>query len=273
VSRAVLLSTGAVTRDPVQTDHGAIVQHGPALGMPGFELAMYSAWYGHLDDVVSDLRESKLQFPAVHADKAIGAGLGSEDADELEEALEHLEINCRAAAALGAKTLVLHLWERPTGDEDIERNLEHLPGCLDTAGAYGVTLAVETIPGDVGTPLENIRLAIERDPRTRVTLDAEFLGLFGQLGESLAADWLWNGDFVHHVHLKDFDGRLRRDGQRIYLLPGEGSLDVQGFLTGLAERGYRGSFTVEATAIGPDGTLDPERLQQIAALVKQLASS
>ena len=273
MSRTVLLSTGALTREPAYTDHREIVRHGAGLGIPGFELAMYSAWYGHLDDVVSDLRESELVFPSVHANKEIGTRLGSDDPEDVEEALEHLEVNCRAAAALGAKTLVFHLWERPSGDEEIERNLEHLPACLDTAGAYDLTLAVETIPGDVGAPLANIRLAVERDSRTRVTLDSEFLGLFGQLAESVEADWLWEGRFVHHVHLKDFDGRLRRNGRRNYLLPGEGALDLQGFLTSLSERGYSGAFTIEATALDADGQLNAERLQQIAGLVQQLASS
>jgi sugar phosphate isomerase/epimerase len=272
VSRSTLLSTGAFTRDPVQTDHQEIVRHGPGLGLSGFELAMYPAWYGQLDQVVSDLRESKLVFPTVHADKAIGSGLGSTDSAEVELAFEHLEVNCRAAAALGAKTLVLHLWERPSGDTAIERNLEHLPACLDTASAYGVVLAIETIPGDVGTPLENVRLALERDARCKVTLDSEFLGLYGQLEASLTAEWLWEDKFVHHVHLKDFDGRMCREGKRRYLLPGEGTLDLQGFLSGLGQRGYGGAFTLEATAIDAEGQLDPTRLTKMAAVVVQLAS-
>ena len=272
MSPSVLLSTGAMTRDPVQTDHNEIVRHGPSLGIPGFELAIYAAWYGHMDEVVSDLRESGLSFPVVHAEKLIGAGLGSEYDEEAENALQRLESNCRAATALGAKTLVLHLWERPTGDERIERNLERLPACLDTAAAYGVALAVETIPADQATPLTNIRLALERDPRCRVTLDTEFLGFHGEVAASLAAEWLWADGAVRHVHLKDFDGRLRVDGKRRYLLPGEGTLDLQGFLTGLVERGYDRSVTLEATAVGDDGTLDPARLTQMAAVVTQLAS-
>ena len=272
MSRQVLLSTGAVTRDPVQTDHGEIVKHGPGLGLPGFELSLYAAWYGHLDEVVSALRESGLAFPIVHGDKSIGAGLGSEDGAELDDALEHLEVNCRAAAALNAKTLVLHLWERPAGDRQIERNVEQLPACLDMAEAYGITLAVETIPGDVGTPLANVRLALERDARCRVVLDTEFLGLFGQLDESIAADWLWSDGRVHHVHVKDFDGRMCREGRRRYLLPGEGGLDLQGFLTGISQRGYGGAFTIEATAVNDEGVLDEARLAQIAAVAKQLGS-
>jgi sugar phosphate isomerase/epimerase len=272
VSRVVLLSTGAMTREPVQTDHREIVRHGPGLGVPGFELGVYSAWYGNLDDVISDLRESGLSFPVVHAEKLIGAGLGAETSADADEALERLEVNCRAAVALQAKTLVLHLWERPSGDRHVERNLERLPMCVDTASAYSLTLAVETIPCEFGTPLANVQLALEREPRCRVTLDTEFLGLYGQLEESIAADWLWADRTVHHVHIKDFDGRLVREGRRRYLLPGEGRLDLQGFLNGLAERGYSGGLTLEATAVDDDGALDPARLSQMAAVVNQLAS-
>ena len=147
MSPTVLLSTGAMTRDPVQTDHTEIVRQGPGLGVPAFELGIYPAWYGHLDDVISDLRESGLKFPVVHAEKLIGAGLGSESAEEAEDALARLEVNCRAATALGAKTLVMHLWERPTSDVVLERNVERLPMCIDTGWAYARALADETIPG------------------------------------------------------------------------------------------------------------------------------
>jgi sugar phosphate isomerase/epimerase len=272
VSRTVLLTTGALTRDPVQTDHREVVRHGPGLGVPGFELGLYAAWYGHLDEVVSDLRESGLKFPVVHAEKTIGAALGSAETDEVDDALERLEVNCRAAAALEAKTLAFHLWERPGGDRRLERNLEHLPACLDTAAAYGLTLGVETIPGDVGTPLANLRLALERDPRCRFVLDSEFLGLHGQLADSIEADWLWERRVVQHVHLKDFGGRLWHDGARRYLLPGEGDLDLQGFLSGLAQRGYPGAFTLEGTAIDGGCRLDAERLARMAAVVGELAS-
>jgi sugar phosphate isomerase/epimerase len=272
VSRRVLLSTGAMTRDPIQTDHQPIVSLGPGLGVQGFELGLYAAWYGHLDDVISDLRRSGLSFPVVHGEKLIGAGLGSASSEEADEALGRLELNFRAANVLEAKTLVLHLWERPQGDREIERNLERLPMCLDMAAAYGITLAVETIPGDVGAPLANIRLALEHDTRCKVVLDTEFLGFYGQLEQSVAADWLWVDGAVRHIHLKDFDGRLMRGGQRRYLLPGEGELDLQRFLTGVAERGYSGAFTIEATAIDGGGGLDQARLAQIAAVAQQLGS-
>jgi sugar phosphate isomerase/epimerase len=273
MSLTVLCSTGVLTRGPDHTDHKAILEHAPKLGAAALELAVYSEWYGHLDEVVGDLGQADLTFRAVHADKAIGSGLGSEEPDEADEALALVEVNCRTAAALGAKTLVLHLWEYPTTDVQIERNLERLPTCLDTAEAYNVALAVETVPGQAGTTLSNIRLALERDPRCGVTLDTEFLAFHGELAESIAADWLWADGRVRHVHLKDFDGRLREQGRRRYLLPGEGKLDLQGFLSGLAQRGYDGGVTLEATALTPTGELDEARLEQVAAAVRQLSSS
>jgi sugar phosphate isomerase/epimerase len=273
VSPTVLASTGIFTRDPDQTDHKAILEHAPKLGTAGYELCLYEAWHGHLDEVIEDLRSSDLSFPAVHADKSIGVGLGSEDSDEADEARAALEVNCRAAAALGAETVVLHLWEQPAGDRELERNLERLTACLDTAEAYRMVLAVETIPGIAGTALANLQLALERDARCRVTLDTEFLGFHGQLGESIAADWLWSDNAVRHVHLKDFDGRLSdRDGRR-YLLPGEGALELQSFLAGLVDRGYSGAITLEASALTKSGELDQKRLGEIAAVVKQLSAS
>jgi sugar phosphate isomerase/epimerase len=273
VSPTILCSTGVVTRGPDQTDHKAILEHGPALGASALELVVYEEWYGHLDDVVEDLGSSNLTFPVLHADRAIGGLLGSEDPDEADEALALLETNCRVAAVLKASTIVIHLWELPTADRAIERNLERLPACLDTAGAYRLALAVETIPGVYATPLSNIRLALERDARCGVTLDTEFLAFHGEIAESISADWLWSENRVRHVHLKDFDGRLREGEVRRYLLPGEGRLDLQGFLSGLRDRGYEGAITVEASARTPSGELDQARLGQVAAVVQQLSAS
>jgi sugar phosphate isomerase/epimerase len=273
VSPSILCSTGIVTRAPDATDHRAILEHAPKLGADALELAVYEEWYGHLDEVVEDLRSSGLRFPVVHAAKAIGGGLGSESSEEADEALGLLEVNCRAAVALGAKTLVLHLWERPGGDGALERNLDRLPACLDMAEAYDLTLAVETIPGTVGTALANIRLAVERDPRCRVTLDTEFLAFHGEVAESIAADWLWANNVVQHVHLKDFDGRMRDARGRRYLFPGEGKLDLQSFLAGLVDRRYQGAIAVEGSARLTSGELDAARLEQAAAVVRQLTAS
>src|SRR4029077_17870981 len=118
---------------------------------------------------------------------------------EPEAALAQLASNCRLAASLGATLVVLHLWELPGGDRRLEQNLAFLPACLDVADAAGVTLTVETIPCSVGSPLENVRRALETDDRCRITLDTEFLAHHGQLEAALADDALWAR--VAHVHV------------------------------------------------------------------------
>jgi sugar phosphate isomerase/epimerase len=133
----------------------------------------------------------------------------------------------------------------------------------------GLVLAVETIPCTDGTPLADVRRAVEADPRTRVTLDTEFLALYGELEAAVAADWLWeDGGRVTHVHVKDFGGGLRsEDGRRRYLVPGDGSLDLGGFFAGLRARGFAGTVTLEAPGVGEDGEPD---LQLVAEGLRRL---
>jgi sugar phosphate isomerase/epimerase len=270
----VLCSTGAVTRNPRWTDHSSILRHGPSLDADGLELVVYAAWYPQLELVAGALRTSGLLFPVVHAEKTIGAALASENAGEVDGALERLEANCRLARTLGAGTLVFHLWELPQGDRLLERNLGHLAACADLAAAHGLVLALETIPCSVGSPLENVRRAVEREPRCGVTLDTEFLALHDQLGSVREAGWLWEPGLVRHVHVKDYDGELRSpDGRRRYLFPGDGSLDLDGFLAGIAEQGFRGTVTLEASALDDDtGHVDLERLAPALRWLRAAAS-
>ena len=244
-----LISTGSVTRNPDFTDHLRILEHAPSNEL---ELSIYSSWD---ERVVDDLRG--LPVVTVHADKRIGATLSGPNPN-----LDRFALDCRIAAALGAGLVVLHLWELPDGDRYLERNLDRLPALLDVADEHGVTLAVETIPCTVGTPLDNVRRACERDPRCRVTLDTEFLALHGQLDQAHEL-----GELIAHVHVKDFDPTVWGTKPRRYLLPGEGTLDVDGWLRRLP---HDGTLTLEMSAVGPEGQIDTERLETAVAWLRRL---
>jgi sugar phosphate isomerase/epimerase len=244
-----LLPTGSVTRKPDFTDHLRILQHVPPADL---ELSIYDVWD---ERVIDDLHG--LPIVIAHAEKTIGATLSGDRA-----ALERFALNCRIASALGAQTLVFHLWELPDGDRYLERNLDHLPGLLDTAEEHGLTLAVETVPCTIGTPVDNVRRACERDPRCRVTLDTEFLALHGQLDQAHEL-----GDRIAHVHVKDFDPSVWGTRPRRYLLPGEGVLDLDGFLERLP---YDGTLTLELSAVRDDGGIDADRLEAAAAWLRRL---
>lgn len=246
-----LLPTGSVTRNPDYTDHKRILEHVPPADL---ELSIYEGWD---ESVVEDLQG--LPIVVAHADKTIGATLSGD-----HPALKRFAMNCRLSAALGAETIVLHLWELPDGDRYLERNLEHLPWLLDAAEEEGLTLAVETIPCSVGTPLDNVRRACERDPRCRVTVDTEFLAAHGQLDQ--AHDL---GELIAHVHVKDFDPAVWNTKPRRYLLPGEGVLDLEGFIARLP---YDGTLTLEMSAVGDGGEIDAQRLEAAGACLRRLTA-
>jgi sugar phosphate isomerase/epimerase len=253
-----LASTGLVNRFPDAAPHEAIVEWLRRLDVDGFELGIGRMW--DIERVEHDLGSAGLRFATAHADKRIGAEL----LDDPQAALVQLAANCRLAASLGASIVVLHLWELPIGDRRLAENLALLPACLDVAEAVGVTLAVETIPCSMGSPLENVRRALERDDRCRVTLDTEFLARHGQLGAALEDDSLW--ERIVHVHVKDYAGSLRdRKGTRRYLIPGEGMIDFEQVFGTLHRRAYEGALTLEVSAVTAEGRVDEQRFRQAEA--------
>jgi len=260
----ILAGTGTLTRHPDFPEHERILRHGGSLPADGLELVACDAWFdGDPARVGAALAAAGLDFPVVHAEKRIGAGLSGDDPSP---ALARFRANVELARAVGGRTVVLHLWELPDGDRFLERNLAALRELVDACESAGLTLAVETIPCMLGSPLVNLRRVVDADPRARVTLDTEFLALHGQLHEAVAADWLWGGDGngpsrVAHVHVKDFAGELRGpDGRRRYLIPGDGMLDLACFFAGLRARGYEGTVTLEAPGVRDDGEPDLERI-------------
>jgi sugar phosphate isomerase/epimerase len=253
-----LASTGLVNRFPDAAPPGAVLEWLPRLDVDGFELSIGRVW--DTAQVEHDFGEAGLRFATAHADKRIGAEL----LEDPHAALAELDRNCRLAAALGASIVVLHLWELPVGDRFLERNLALLPACLDVAEGTAVTLAVETIPCSIGSPLENVQRALDRDDRCRATVDTEFLARHGQLEAALAEDDLW--ERVVHVHIKDYAGSLRDgSGARRYLIPGEGEIDFAAFFAGLRRRQYEGSLTLEVSAVTTDGNVDERRFRQAEA--------
>jgi sugar phosphate isomerase/epimerase len=231
----------------------------------GFELSIYPSWIDEADLVADEIAALELPIETAHAEKSIGALLSSGDT----AAAERLERSARIASRVGARLLVLHLWELPLGDRQLERNLGLLPACADVAERAGLVLGVETIPCSVGSPLANVAKAIEREPRCVAVLDSEFLALHDELDAAPDA-----GLPVGHVHVKDFAGQIRRgDPRTSYLLPGEGTLEIDGFLARLTDRGYEAAVTLEASAVDPHGGLDRARLADIAAALSSLDSA
>jgi sugar phosphate isomerase/epimerase len=165
--------------------------------------------------------------------------------------------------------MVFHLWELPASDSQLERNLDALARCLPIAEQAGVGLAVESIPCTHADPLTNLARALAHDDRCLAALDTEFLSFHDQLNEALAAGWLWQSGRARHIHLRDYDGRhADDDGWRRYLHPGEGQLDFVHIVGQLRRQGFQGNLCLESSAVGRDGVVAVERLNECLARLR-----
>lgn len=269
----VLCSTGVFTRTSDPLSHAAILRYGSqfaADGADGFEVIYYPRWYAAQDEVASALRASALAFPVLHTEKSIGECFGGER-NEQEQGISRYERNCAFARQIGARLVVLHLWGLPHSDTHLERNLRLLPRCLDIAEGYRLELAIETIPCTAANPLTNVRRVVERDARSRVALDTEFLALHGQLDAVFEADWLWQTTLVRHVHLKDFDGGPVAGTARRYLHPGDGQIDFARFLRRLRATGFDGALSLEARGLDAENNVEITRIHASLRLIADLA--
>ncbi len=250
-----LCSTGAFTRSSDPRSHEAIVRYAQEFVADGLEIIFYPRWSEVPERIVRELRSCKLPFPVLHLEKSIGDSFGSSDAREREQGILRFEQNCAFAQQLGVQIAVLHLWEMPSSDLQLEHNLQPLARCLDLAEQYGLALA------------------IEHDHRACVALDTEFLAWHDQLEAVFTASWLWQTPLVRHVHLKDYDGHLISKEGRHYLHLGEGEIDFRRFVRQLRAARFDGALSLESRAIDHEGQVQVARIQTSLQFMRHLAAS
>ncbi|MDO5662971.1 MAG: TIM barrel protein [Brachybacterium sp.] len=264
----ILSSTGAFSRDPHVADPHLIADRMRMLDQAGYEVIFYTPWFDRVAEAAAPIRATGYPIPVVHAHKMIGPDLSTGDADDRARARDSFTQNLDLAGLLGARTLVLHLW----GTRDIEQSLPLLRPALhdliDEAAERDVDVSVETIPVRGSTPLTVLRELTDAEPRARVTVDTEFLGLHGEFDGVAEHPWLWDGT-VDHIQVKDTLGSfLDEQGRRPYLHPGEGTLDLAGFFATIIERGYDGTVSLESTALTDDGDVNWARLRRSLGLLE-----
>lgn len=271
LSPTILCSTGAFSRDPDFTDYTVAIQYAPALDAAGFELMFYPDWYAEIEEIGAVLSRSGLHFPAMHGEKSIGTLLGQHDANERQRGVQRLVENFRLGHRLKTRLLVLHLWNWPELDDDLENNFSVLRQCYDEAARYEIELAIETIPGRHYDPLTNIKKALQVEPRCHFALDTEFLANYQQMETIFQTPWLWQEERVHHVHIKDSNGHPFVNGRRSYLHPGQGNIDFVRFFQQLRQTGFHGNLSLEAPAISADGDVQLQRLNTSLHFIQQYA--
>lgn len=267
----LLCSTGTFSRFPDLTDYHYILTVGPELIVDGFELMFYPDWSTNIEQIATELLNSQLRFPVIHAEKGIVPALLSSQPGERQQGWQWMQASCRLGKSLGAHLLIFHLWGYPDYDENIERNLQFLNDCVKIAESCGLQLTVETVPCKYYDPLSNIHKAIERAPDILIALDTEFLAMHNQLEAALEADWLWQHNRVRHIHIKDYDRNLySTDNFRRYLHPGEGSINFLQLFDMLKLYSFNGNISLESSVVNQDGSRDIDKLKQQLSMLQEM---
>ena len=266
----ILCSTGALLGRPNGRNYRLLSGLIGQLDCDGYEFMLYESWYPELDAVLAEVGRLGLDIPVLHCDKGLGELLA---AREYEEAERRFGLNCLAAERLGAKLLVLHLWNGKISDSCIDNNLAALEGLERLAERQGLTLTVENVVCNHFDPQTHLdRLAASTD--ARFTFDTKMAAFHGQLDDIFAPERekLWRDGRIAHIHVNDYGGKPKEWKKLATLHLGDGNIDFENFFGNIKKRNYTGDFTVEATSFDASGKVDIDALnrdfRKIAAFIK-----
>ncbi len=201
--------------------------------------------------------------------KAPRVDLGSLDAATCAASLDDLSRCVDWLAAAGGSCLVVHPGGLSDAD-DSPRRLDALTRSLvalaDHARGTGVTLCVENMPPGVhpGSRMAELFALVEAIGRPEVALALD-TG-HAHIAEGVEAATLAAGPLLSTTHVHDNNGRSDS-----HLPPGLGSIDWEGWVSGLDRIGYRGPIVLECIKhlrSRPDGLDDAliDRLRKMCRL-------
>ncbi len=254
----ILCSTGALIGRPNGRNHKLLAEFAPQLTCDGFEFMMYDTWYEKADEIVADVQALGLRFPVMHCEKRIGEAISQ---GESEEAFRLFQVNCEVARRLGAKKLVIHLWDGLTSDRYIENNYRAYGSLAKMAEEQGVKLLVENVVCSQADPMTHWQVLRERYPAAEFVFDTKMAEFHRQMELLDGTKWLADGCITHY-HVNDFSGGYM-EWKRLRTLPiGQGQIDFGKFFAFVKQTGYQGAFTVEATAFNAEGVVDIQMLNE-----------
>lgn len=275
----VACSTGSLARYPGGNDPVTLAGYLRRLEADAAEVLFYGRWRDDLPRAASAFRDCGLPIAVVHSEKNLGGAFGSADPAVVADGQRRFLDAAWLAEQVGARKLVLHLWDKPDSDRFLERNLAALAALLPRARDAGLTVCLETIPCDVSNPVDNVLRCLEyfggadapssaddggpssgatvvrQGAGLAVTLDLEFLGWHGCVERGVSGVFApARGALagVADVHVRDYDGRpFTPEGRRRYIDPGEGLLDFPAIFGALVRDGFSGPYTYEGSTDHP----------------------
>ena len=265
--KQVLCSTGAIIGIPNGRDYKLLEPLSKQLTCDGFEFMMYSTWYEELEVLIKFIKDLQLSIPVMHCEKSIGEAISK---GEFEEAYKRFDINCSIAKEIGANSMVVHLWDGITSDAHFENNINAYAGLREITDRYGGKLLVENVVCNQEDPMKHWCELKENYSDIRFVFDTKMAAFHSQLDllYSKEYQWLWQENHILHYHVNDYGGGHMEWGKLRTLPIGDGHVDFDRFFGYINEIGYRGTFTVEATAFDSSGAVDTEMLNRQFAYIR-----
>ena len=259
----IYCSTGALIGRPNGRDYRLLEKYCPQLECDGFEFILYDSWYPELDSIRDFLLSLRLNIPVMHCEKSLIEHISRGGEEEEGEAFRKFRLNCGLARSLGARTMVLHLWNGVISDSHIENNLRVWPRLNETAEQHSLELLVENVVCR-RDPMTHWKELYRLYPDIRFVFDTKMADFHGQMELLYAPEyaWLWQEGHIRHYHVNDYGGGYM-DWNNLRVLPiGQGHIDFDRFFGFIKKTGYTGDFTFEATGFDREGRVDLDMLNR-----------
>ena len=266
----ILCSTGALIGRPNGRDYRLLKQFCPQLECDGFEFIMYSTWYDEAEPITAVLTSLGVNIPVMHSEKSIAEHVAKGGEEEDKEAFRLFEINCRMAETIGAKKVVIHLWNGMISDTHFENNLRAYPAFREIAEKHGLTLLVENVVC-LQDPMSHWVELYRHYPEIRFVFDTKMADFHRQLDLLYQPeyDWLWKENHILHYHVNDYGGGYMDWSNLKVLQLDKGHIDFDRFFRFVGKTGYAGDFTFEGTGFDHTGEVNIRNLNDQFARARE----
>ena len=266
----ILISTGALIGRPNGRDYRLLKDLSKKLNCDGFEFMMYSDWYDKIDAIVDFVKENDIYTPTYHCQKSIGEAISKGGDENFKDAFTRFEENAVMAHRMGARKIVMHLWDGMTSDSHFENNLKAYKTVREIADANGIDLLIENVVCNVKDPMTHWFELFEEYPDVHFIFDTKMAAFHDQLDMLETNECAPLLPHIKHLHINDYAGGYM-DWANLKTLPvGAGHVDFEKFFKLVKSIGYDDTLTLESTAFDATGTVAVDMLNNEVLSVRKM---
>ena len=262
----VLVSTGALIGRPNGRDFTLLDRICPLLNCDGLEFLMYDTWFEKINQLKSFIPSLSLPVFTFHLEKQIGELISH---GNLNEALYKMEKNCELASFIGAKKLILHLWNGIISDKNINYNIECYKYLEEIATSHGLILTVENVVCSQRDPFTNLSSLLEHYPHVQFTFDTKMADFHKQI-DLLYTQYSYLSPHIAHLHINDRRGEYMDWSNLRVLHVGQGTINFDKFFAYILKENYEGDYTTEATSFDQNGYVNIDILNSTVSKIREL---